>query len=167
MNPSLEIRAMRLDDAEGITAVLNPIIAQGNLTVLHGPFTVAQERAFLAAFPSRGVFHVAELSGRIVGFQVSEPFAPFSPAFDHVASIGTYVEIDSQHRGIGRQLAEATFAQARLRGFEKFLTCVLAENEQALRFYSRLGFEIIGVATRQAKLGERYHDEVLIEKRIL
>ncbi|MGO9114541.1 MAG: N-acetyltransferase family protein [Thermoguttaceae bacterium] len=67
-------------------------------------------------------------------------------------------------RGVGRRLAEATFEQARPKGYEKLFTFVRADNCDALWFYRGLGFRIVGTAARQAKIGGKYADEVIVEK---
>ena len=40
----------------------------------------------------------------------------------------------------------------------------VAEDPQALRFYGKLGFRVVGTAERQARIGGKYVDEVIIEK---
>jgi L-amino acid N-acyltransferase YncA len=157
------IRDVRPLDAEGIAGILNPIIAAGVYTALDTPFSVEEERAFIADFPARGVFHVATLDGRVVGFQNVEPFASYTHAFDHVGVIGTYVDLELRRRGIGSRLFAATFDAAQRKGYEKLFAFVRSDNAAALQTYVRWGFETIGVAQRHARLNGRYIDEVLIE----
>lgn len=153
-------------DAAGIIAVLNPIILAGIYTVLDTPFDVEAERDFIRGFPPRGIFHVAieAATDRIVGFQNMDPIATYTHAFDHVGSIGTFVDLTRAREGIATQLFAATWAAAREKGYEKAFTFVRADNPVALAVYRRQGFEIIGTARRHAKLHGRYVDEVLIEK---
>ena len=99
-----------------------------------------------------------------VGFQTVEPFAAYTRAFDHVGVVATFVEMACRRRGVGRRLAEASFEQARRRGYEKLFTFVRADNPDALRFYCGLGFRVVGTAARQAKIRGKYVDEVIIEK---
>jgi L-amino acid N-acyltransferase YncA len=99
----------------------------------------------------------------LLGFQVVEPFATYTHAFDHVGVIGTFVDLAWRRQGIGARLAEATFAAARKKGYEKLFGYVRADNAAALAFYASLGFGVIGTAQRQARIGGRYVDEVLIE----
>jgi len=162
------IRPVTLEDADGLVKVLNPLIESGENTALDRVFTVEEERAFIAAFPPRGIFHVAERAsdGVIVGFQNVEPFATYSDAFAHVGVIGTYVDPSGHRQGIGRLLFEATRLAAKDRGYEKFFAFVRADNIGALAFYKRIGFEAIGVAKRHAKIKGRYIDEVMIEREV-
>jgi L-amino acid N-acyltransferase YncA len=162
----IEIREVTIEDAEGIAAILNPIIAARCYTALDTPVTVEQERDFIRNFPSRGIFLVAvdTRSLRIAGLQDVSPFADFTHAFDHVGVIGTYVDLELRRQGIATRLFAATFEAARRKGYEKFFTYVRADNEAALQAYLRQGFRIVGKAERQAKIDGAYIDEVIIEK---
>jgi L-amino acid N-acyltransferase YncA len=166
MATAVNIRPVRSEDAEGIVRVLNPIIESGKHTVLDKTFTADEEREFIAAFPERGVFLVAESrkDGAIVGFQSLEPFAAYTHAFDHVAVLGTFVDLSLRRHGIGTCLSEITFEAAQGKGYEKIFTYVRADNPASLAFHERLGFRIVGTAQRQARLGITYVDEIVIEK---
>jgi L-amino acid N-acyltransferase YncA len=164
----IRIRPVRLEDAEGLARVLNPLIASGSYTVLDRSFTVDEERNFIRSFPERGIFHVAqqEPGDLIVGFQNVEPFSTYTQAFAHVGVIGTYLDPSGQRKGIGRLLFESTRWAAREKGYEKFFAFVRADNTGALSFYKRIGFSVIGIAKQQAKINGEYIDEVMIERPI-
>jgi len=160
------VRDARPDDAAGVAAVLNAIIAAGEPVAFDAPLTAEAERLYIAEFPERGVFHVAvrQDDGVIVGFQSLEPFAASIHAFDHVGVIGTYVAGDCRRRGVARCLFAATFEAARRQGFEKIFTYIRADNPTALAAYASQGFEVVGRARRQARFGDRYVDEVFVER---
>jgi L-amino acid N-acyltransferase YncA len=162
----LLVREAQPSDAEAIVAILNPIIEAGEYTVLDRHLTTEFERQYIANFPRRGVFFVAESrqDHRVVGLQSLEPFATYTHAFDHVAVMGTYVGLPYQRQGIGTHLSKATFEAARRVGYEKILTYVRADNVASLAFHLRLGFRIVGTAQRQARIGQRYVDEIIVER---
>ena len=162
----LHIRDVAPADAEAMIGILNPIIAARIYTALDTPFTADAERDYIRKFPARGIWKVAvdREANRIVGFQILEPFATYTHAFDHVATIGTYVDLALRRHGIAKRLFEATFADARVKGYEKLFTFVRADNPVALQTYLCHGFTVIGTAQRQAKIDGRYIGEVLIEK---
>src|SRR5436190_14044611 len=113
----IDIRDVRVEDAEDIVAILNPIIAARCYTALDTPVTIEQERGFIRRFPARGIFLVAldTTLRRVVGFQDVSPFADFTHAFDHVGVIGTYVDLERRRQGIAARLFAATFDAARAR----------------------------------------------------
>ena len=162
----LSIRDVEPDDAEGIVRVLNPIIETRRYTALDTPVSIEAERDYVIDFPERGIWKVAvrQSDHRIVGFQVLEPYASYTHAFDHVATLGTYVDLDLRRQGIARRLFAATFDAARQKGYEKIFTFVRADNPAALQTYLGQGFLVIGNAKRQAKIDGQYIDEILIEK---
>jgi L-amino acid N-acyltransferase YncA len=162
----IHVRDATPDDAEGIVGILNPIIVARIYTVFDSPFTVDAERAYIAGFPARGIFHVAVdiANGRIVGLQNMEPIAPYTHAMDHVASCGTYVDLTRRRQGIAARLFDASLAAAARKGYEKVFTFVRADNPAALQTYLRQGFVVIGTAKRHAKVDGVYIDEMLIEK---
>jgi len=162
----LTIRPVRVEDAEAIVAIFNPIIAAGIYTVFDTPFTAEAEREYIEHFPPRSVFYVAECGEdhRVVGFQSLEPFATYTHAFDHVGVIGTFIDLAQRRQGIGTRLSQVAFEAARSKGYEKLFTYVRADNSASLAFHLRLGFRIVGMAQRQAKFGRRYVDEIVIEK---
>ncbi len=162
----LHIRDVAPADAEGVIGILNPIIDARIYTALDTPFTADAERDYIRNFPARGIWKVAvdRARDRVAGFQVLEPYATYTHAFDHVGTLGTYVDLALRRRGIAKRLFEATFADARAMGYEKIFTFVRADNPAALQTYLRHGFTVIGAAQRQAKIDGRYVDEVLIER---
>jgi L-amino acid N-acyltransferase YncA len=162
----LLVREARAEDATAIVAIMNPIIAAGVYTAFDTPFTIDAEQAYLKGFPARGVFHVAvdPSDQRVLGFQSMEPFATYTHAFDHVGTLGTYVDFACRRQGIATALFEATFEVARRKGYEKILTFVRADNPAALASYLKQGFAIVGTARRHAKINGAYVDEIIIER---
>ena len=94
---------------------------------------------------------------------------------DEMRTVGTYLRSllsdvadtrSSLERSRGRLLAAACFDAARRAGCTRILTEIRADNDASLRFYLRLGFEIVGVAHDLARLGGRFVDVVIVEKDI-
>jgi L-amino acid N-acyltransferase YncA len=162
----VQIRPVEPGDAAPIASILNAIIEAGAYTVLDSPFTVEQERCYVAGFAQRGVFNVAvdERQARVVGFQSIEPFATYTRAFAHVGSIGTFVDLSLLRQGIGTQLSQVSFVEARFLGYEKVFTYVRADNPASLAFHLKLGVRIVGTAEKQARVNGCYVDEVIIER---
>ena len=157
------VRRDDIQDAAGVAGVLNSVIAEGGYTALTGHWTPEAEQAFLQSLRPRSEVFVAEVAGRIAGFQVIEPFVTYTSTMNHVAHLGTYVRADLRGCGIGHKLAEATLAFAREHGYEKAVIYVMAGNELGLAYYRGLGFEEKGVLHRQTKIDNVYHDEVFME----
>jgi L-amino acid N-acyltransferase YncA len=162
----LSVRDAEPADAEGLVRILNPIIEARVYTAFDTPFSVDAERVYLLNFPPRGIWKVAirQSDGRLVGFQIMEPFATYTGAFDHVGTLGTYVDLGLRRQGVAGRLFEATLDAALRKGYEKIFTFVRADNSAALQTYLGHGFVVIGTARKHARIDGRYIDEILIEK---
>lgn len=159
----VHVRRARPDDAGAIAAIWTVICAERVYTAVNRPFTPEQERAYIASLSDREGVFVAEVDGRIVGFQSLDLWVRYTDSFDHVGTLGTFVLPEWRGRGIGRRLAEHTLAFARAHGYEKLVVYVRAGNRRAQDFYRSLGFVPCGVLTRQVRIDGRYEDEVLME----
>ncbi len=164
--PAIRVRKATPDDAAGVAAVLNGVIAGGRHSLLDTPFTVAEERAYIEALPERSFIHVAGTAGSgVIGFQTVIPWNTFATReFDHVATMGTYVDARQRRRGVGAALAAASFAAALALGYEKVFTDLRADNLDSLGYHLALGFNIVGVARRHARVAGRDIDVIFIER---
>jgi len=154
-----------VEDAPGITAVLNAIIGLGAPVAFGSPVSLDDERDYIADLSDRGVFQVAlrASDGSVVGFQSMEPFADSPGAFDHVGMIGTYVDPEFRRRGVATALFNATLSDARSKGFEKVMAFVRSDNEAGLAMYAAHGFRHVGTAERHARIRGTYFDEAILE----
>lgn len=159
----VQIRRAIPDDAEAISAIWRVICAERVYTAVNRPFTPEQERAYIASLSEREGIFVAEVEGRIIGFQSLDLWVKYTDSFDHVGTLGTFVLPEWRNRGIGHRLGEHTLAFARAHRYEKLVVYVRAGNQPAQAFYRSLGFVPCGRLTRQVKIDGRYEDEILME----
>jgi L-amino acid N-acyltransferase YncA len=160
------VRRATADDAAAVAAVLNGAILGGSPTLLDTPFSVEQERAYIESLPARAFVHVAETpAGAVVGFQAVIPWSTFATtAFDHVATMGTYVDAAHRRRGVGAALARSSFAAALALGYDKVFTDLRADNLESLAYHLALGFSVVGTARGQARVRGRDVDVLFIER---
>jgi ribosomal protein S18 acetylase RimI-like enzyme len=157
------IRRATPSDAQALSAVWEIVCGERVYTAVNRPFTAQQERDYLASLSVREGIFVAEVDGRIAGFQSLDLRAKYTDSFDHVGVIGTIVLPQWRRKGIGRRLAQHTLAYARAHGYEKVVIYVRAGNTGAQAFYRSLGFVRRGVLERQVRIDGRYEDEVFME----
>ena len=112
----LSIRDVGPDDAEAVLRILNPIIEARIYTALERRSAAGGTRLHRRP-PRRGIWKVAvRTADRMLGYQILEPFATYTAAFDHVATIGTFVDLSLRRQGIARRLFAASFEAAAGRG---------------------------------------------------
>jgi ribosomal-protein-alanine N-acetyltransferase len=101
----------------------------------------AYSRAEMAYFLSHpaAISKVAVFGAKIVGFVIgqTEP-----DACGHVITLDVIPE--ARRRGVGCALMEALHAEFRLRGIVQIVLEVAVANEEAQRFYARLGYSRAG-----------------------
>ncbi|WP_103074785.1 GNAT family N-acetyltransferase [Solilutibacter silvestris] len=98
-----------------------------------------------------------------VGFvMVSPPDLPGANPFGDLELKRIYLMSKFQGSGLGRRLIETAVSYAQAHGAERLLLGVYAENEKALSFYTRSGFEQIG--TRSFNVGGVDYDDKVLAK---
>ncbi|MCB0712921.1 MAG: GNAT family N-acetyltransferase [Ignavibacteriae bacterium] len=167
MRQKIQIRSAQIEDATAILEVLNPIIADGRLTIMEEEFSLEEQVEYIQRFRSgrRGIYNVALPEGdrRIVGIQGVEPVSVEEKALRHVGEISTFVVMDLLGEGIGKEMSSLIFRQAREEGFLKLIAMIRADNLRALSFYQSLGFDIVGRAKRHAQVRGTFIDEIFTE----
>jgi len=76
---------------------------------------------------------------------------------------GMYVRADARGQGVGKALVEAIIVEAP-NEVEQINLTVVQENMAARALYEQCGFAPYGVEPRALKVGDRYHDEMLMVK---
>lgn len=135
------VRPAKPDDAKGVSAVLQALVAAGKRRKAADP-DFALSHYIAHAGQIRCSLAVDE-DGRVLGFQSLKRAEPGNPYDTPVGwgIIGTHVRPDAARRGVGRALFAATLeaAQAaRLPAIEAFIS---AGNAGAIAYYGSLGFE--------------------------
>jgi len=75
---------------------------------------------------------------------------------------GVYVHPGHRRGGLGRRLLAAACAHARMLGVLQEQLAVNAGNERALALYASLGFTAYGREPRTLRVGDQFHDEILM-----
>ncbi|MEE8389181.1 MAG: GNAT family N-acetyltransferase, partial [Anaerolineae bacterium] len=125
------IRRATPDDAQAISAIWQVICAERTYTAVNRPFTPQQEREYIASLSDREGIFLAEVEGRVAGFQPLDLWAKYTDSFDHVGALGTFVLPEWRRKGIAHRLAEHTLDLARTNGYEKVVIYVRAGNATA------------------------------------
>lgn len=125
--------------------------------------SAAKYAAMLADAETRAC--VAEMKGAPVGYAVMcPPDIPVAIAPDDIELKRIYLLHRFQGSGIGAALMEWSVATARSRGKRRLLLGVNAENDQAVNFYLRQGFEHAGA--RKFQVGSMICDDFILVRRL-
>ncbi|MDX8349326.1 GNAT family N-acetyltransferase [Cognatiyoonia sp. IB215446] len=136
------IRLAKPSDAADMTALLNEIIAAGGTTAHQRPFDDQRMQTEYIAPEMNIACHVAEIDGRVAGFQsLVRPGPETNSELVGWAYIATFVAQDVAGKGVGQHLFAATRASAQAAGVETIDATIRADNVPGLRYYSGLGFQ--------------------------
>lgn len=86
---------------------------------------------------------------------------------DHNANIyGVYVRPESRGKGVAERLVNEAIAWCRAKGIRIVRLTAVTSNAAAIRCYARCGFTICGVAPEVIRVGDLYHDELFMWRRV-
>lgn len=163
------IRSAKVEDAREMVDYLKTTAGESNY-LTRSPeevvITVPEEEAFLRLLMNDerrfmlNAFDGDKLIGNIYLAEIGS-----RKRIRHRASMGIAIIKDYWGLGIGRALIKAALQTAEKLGFEQVELGVYANNENALKLYQSLGFEIYGRLPRACKLGnDNYQDDLLMVK---
>lgn len=153
--PGVTIRAARIDDAEGLTALAN--LPGFRRNTLRPPFQrLETTRRMLEALAPDDVSIVAVLDGGVIG---SAGIQRGKGRQAHVGFLGIGVHDDHVGKGVGTALMAALVGAAdEWMGLKRLDLTVFTDNEPAIALYRRFGFAVEGVRRAYAFREGRYID---------
>src|SRR5262249_2369798 len=136
------------------------------------PRDAAAQREWFARHTERYPVVVATLAsdgagraGQVVAYGSLSPYRP-KPAFARTAEDSVYVARDRRGSGLGRQILNELIRRARSLEHHSIIARITAGNAVSLRLHARHGFRDVGVERESAfKLG-RWHDVVIMQRRV-
>ena len=154
------IQPLTADHWPAVRAIYEQGIASGDATFeTAAPTWEAWDGGHLA-----GHRLVAAAGGRVVGWAALSPVSERC-AYAGVAEASVYVAADAAGHGVGRALLERLVAGAEAAGIWTVQAGIFPENQASLALHRRCGFRTVGVRERLGKLGDRWRDVVLVERR--
>lgn len=107
---------------------------------------------------------VAEADGRVAGWAALSPVSDRC-VYGGVAEVSVYVGADARGRGVGTGLLEALVESSEEEGIWTLQAGIFPENEGSVELHRRCGFRVVGRREKLGKLGGRWRDVLLMERR--
>ncbi|WP_431215982.1 N-acetyltransferase family protein [Puia sp. P3] len=82
-----------------------------------------------------------------------------------VAEVSVYVAWDQRGKGIGKTLLEALVTASEANGIWTLQAGIFPENTASIRLHEGAGFRQVGKREKIGKMGDRWRDTILLEKR--
>jgi L-amino acid N-acyltransferase YncA/DNA-binding transcriptional ArsR family regulator len=158
--PNVRVRAMRARDFPAVRRIYQAGIDTGNATFE----TTVPAREVLEQRWLPGHRWVAELDGRVAGWSALTA-ASQRDCYRGVAETSIYVDEAARGGGVGTALLQRTVDAADSGGLWTLQTAIFPENRPSLALHRRVGFRTVGVRERIGRVGDRWRDTVLMERR--
>jgi len=160
MEPSCELRALTPEDWASVRTIYEEGIATGNATFeTAAPAWEAWDRGHLAIGRL-----VAVEGARVVGWAALSPVSSRC-VYAGVAEVSVYVSAHARGRGVGWRLLGALVRAAEEAGLWTLQAGIFPENEASVALHRGAGFRIVGRRERLGRMGERWRDVLLMERR--
>ena len=154
------IDAMKASDWEQVRQIYLEGIATGNATFqTQAP---AWEQWDAGHLPVARV--VARSGLRLLGWAALSPVSGRC-VYRGVAEVSVYVGPAHRGRGIGQALLSALVTASEAGGVWTLQAGIFPENSASIALHKRCGFREVGLRERIGKMGDRWRDVLLLERR--
>lgn len=160
---SIVIRQIREEDIDSFYETFSVVVRERRFLGFFEPPPPAQTQAFCLNNIAKGYPQlVAKSDERVVGW--CDITSPGREVLSHVGILGIAVHPDWRGQGIGERLMLQALEAADAFGFERLELGVLQHNRPAQSLYRKLGFVVEGVRRRRLRIGDVYHDEIIMAR---
>jgi L-amino acid N-acyltransferase YncA len=101
---------------------------------------------------------------RVLGWAALSPVST-RRVYSGVAEVSVYVDENARGNGVGKSLLQALIAESELNGIWTLQAGIFPENLASIALHRSCGFRKVGVRRRIGRLGERWRDVLLLERR--
>lgn len=93
--------------------------------------------------------------------------APVSnrPVYRGVAEVSIYIDSHYMRQGVGSKLLDLIIIESEKEGYWTLQSGIFPENKASISLHTKMGFRIIGYREKIAQRHERWHDNILMERR--
>jgi L-amino acid N-acyltransferase YncA len=159
------VREMVPGDWPEVRGIYEQGIATGDATFeTRAPTWLAWDAAHLASPRLIACGDAGGRERRLLGWAALTLVSPRA-VYGGVADLGIYVADGARHRGVGRGLLGAMIERSETQGIWTLQAGVFPENRASLALHVGGGFRIVGTRERMGRMGDRWRDVVLLERR--
>jgi phosphinothricin acetyltransferase len=158
----LKIRPARVGDAKEIARIYNQGVQDRAATFENAYVTPEERYLWLAARPDKYPVLLAEVKHTLMGWASLTPYSP-RRCYDGIAELSIYIERSLRGHGVALELMKAMQNAAAEKGFHKLIGRIITDNEPARKLCQATGWREVGIHEKHGKLGNEWHDLLLVE----
>jgi len=158
----LNIRPARVEDAKEIARIYNQGVQDRAATFENSYVTPEERYLWIVSRPDQYPVLVAEVKHTMMGWASLTPYSPRA-CYKGIAELSIYIERSLRGHGVAQELMKAMQDAARDRGFYKLMGRLVADNDPARKLCQLMGWKEVGVHEKHGKLGNEWHDLLLVE----
>lgn len=164
---NVEIRQIRATDIESFYETFSIVVRERKFLAFIEPPPIEMTRTFVMrnieqGYPQLVVVDPDASTTRIAGWCDITP--PGREVVAHVGVLGIALHPDWRGKGLGERLMQEALAAADAFGLLRVELGVLAHNGRAQALYRKLGFVVEGVKRRRIRIGDIFHDEIMMAR---
>lgn len=157
----VDVEPLRAEHWPEVRRIYEEGIATGNATFQTEP---PEWEVFDSGHLPTGRLIARDVNGHIVGW-VALSRVSNRCVYAGVAELSIYVAAAARGWGVGRALMEAVIAESEDAGIWTLQGGVFPENGASVRLLETCGFRVVGRRERLGRMGERWRDVLLLERR--
>ncbi|MGD2198442.1 N-acetyltransferase family protein [Lysinibacillus fusiformis] len=108
---------------------------------------------------------VAEAHNKVLGWIGISPISTRS-VYSGVGEVSVYISSDHKGKGIASKLFKVLIEESEKAGFWTLQSSIFAINTSSIQLHKKMGFRIVGTREKIAQLHGKWHDTVIMEKRV-
>ncbi len=157
MSAVLDIRQVRLKDADALLAIYRPLVEETAVSFeLEAPgLDEFQDRIRHAL--TRWEWLVAEADGQIAGYAYGTAYRPRA-AYRFSVEVSVYVHPDRQRSGVAEALYRELLGRLRVLGYCNAYAGIALPNDASIALHRKLGFAPVGLFRQIGWKFGRWHD---------
>lgn len=166
----MKIRTANVDDAARLLDIYAPYVERTAITFEYEAPTLADFGGRIADIGKSYPYIVAEDGGRIVGYAYAHQFNGRA-AYQWSVESSIYLDMQSRHHGIGRQLYGALEDRLREQGFLNMNACITYMDEadehlplDSIHFHETMGFRRCAHFHKSGYKFGKWYDMIWMEK---
>ncbi len=157
MSPALDIRRVRLEDAEALLAIYRPLVEETAVSFEMQPPDLGEFQDRIRQALTQWEWLVAVADGQVSGYAYGTAYRPRA-AYRYSVEVSVYVHPNRQRSGIAEALYRELLGRLKALGYCNAYAGIALPNDASIALHRKLGFAPVGLFRQIGWKFGRWHD---------